>query len=216
MAKQEPTIKGCIRLNGRKFVKGNEAELRAVATPEQLAQWDAQGLLEGDWETGEASPSLGEATLETIAARINSGLGVDRLPTESPLQFLDRFSHSCEEVAKGFEDELKRVNTLHADAEAKLAATQSELESVKAELENTKTQLADAQEDLNELGPHTHSDTFAKQLEDVVGAPAAKSIIEGGFDSAEKLAAATDEQLKALKDVGDATVKKLSDWRGAK
>jgi hypothetical protein len=55
----QPTIINPIRLNGRRYRKGDEAALQALTQPEanpdqavsqeQLAQWQKRGLIEGDW-----------------------------------------------------------------------------------------------------------------------------------------------------------------------
>lgn len=51
----DPTIVGSIRMQGRRYAKGDEEALRAVMTPEQHADWQQRGLIEGDWQQ---EPSL--------------------------------------------------------------------------------------------------------------------------------------------------------------
>ncbi len=103
MAKR--VILRAIRHSTRRFSPGQEKELAAASTPEQLKEWQKRGLIEGDWgveveEEGVQSPLMGYPAdaLEPIAARIGGSLGFEREEGEPPLQFLERFASDCERI----------------------------------------------------------------------------------------------------------------------
>jgi ERCC4-type nuclease len=83
------------------------------------------------------------------------------------------------------------------------------LERIIAERDELRAEVEQLRANISNAGDENKSPSFAEALEEKLGKKAAVSILDAGFDSPDKLAAATNEQLLALDDVGEQTVKKI-------
>jgi hypothetical protein len=67
----KPQILGSIRMHGRRFRAGDEAELQSVLTAQQHDDFQARGLIEGEWDVsvvGEGGSTPGGDKLDSFAA----------------------------------------------------------------------------------------------------------------------------------------------------
>ena len=189
----KPIISQTIRMDGRAFQKGQEAELLDASTAEQRKEWSKAGLIDGDWtargfegdeseseESAEEIKTLNAADIETkiladlnesledIAAQISGLLGISRVSDESAFVFIKRF----------------------ADEEVPLIAEQ---------LRATSTGE-----------PKPGADPF-----EPLNANVAKALRGAGIETGEQVKATGDETLLAINGIADASVKQLRELFGA-
>jgi hypothetical protein len=98
---------------------------------------DAQGAAQGAGQDGADNGHL----LETVAARISSGLGVARSSDETAPQFLDRFADECSEVAAEMTRRVKEAERATAAAQLERDEAIRQREEVVAENDKLRAEL---------------------------------------------------------------------------
>lgn len=142
-----------IRLNRQSFGPGREADLLKIATPEQLQQWQEQGLISGDWGVNSdpadsTATAAGQSTpdeLEPVAAQISSSLGFARNGNESPLQFLNRFSEEAAAVGEELNARERAASEAHKNAVQERDAAVAERDAARAEAEKLRAGAEEAE-----------------------------------------------------------------------
>lgn len=204
----KPQIIGALRVNGATYTAGQETELARVLSSQDAARHIENGVLAGDWEFGADVPEFSPQTdseIEKLREK-NAGLVFSLSESEKKASNLRaEFEINVVKLANerdAARAELETQTELVAQLSAKNDELQSENERLRVAIEKAhETPIAD-----NEFGA---------TLRKIVSAPVASVLIKSGFDSAEKIAAASDKELEDLDGVATGSIEKLRAQFGA-